>query len=70
MRDRLRPVTGLGSLPFGLYGGVMLATIPQLLAAQGVPQPEIASVTAIGLSPGFFYFFASPILDVRFSRKL
>jgi PAT family beta-lactamase induction signal transducer AmpG len=48
----------------------MLATIPQLLAAQGVPQPEIASVTAIGLSPGFFYFFASPILDVRFSRKL
>jgi len=70
MRDRLRPVMGLGNLPFGLYGGVMLATIPQLLAAQGVPQPEIASVTAIGLSPGFFYFFASPILDVRFSRKL
>jgi PAT family beta-lactamase induction signal transducer AmpG len=61
---------GLSNLPFGLYGGVMLATIPQLLAAQGVPQPEIASVTAIGLSPGFFYFFASPILDVRFSRKL
>ena len=48
----------------------MLATIPQLLASQGVPQPDIASVTAIGLSPGFFYFFASPILDVRFSRKL
>ncbi len=70
MRDRLRPVMGLSNLPFGLYGGVMLATIPQLLAAQGVPQPEIASVTAIGLSPGFFYFFVSPILDVRFSRKL
>jgi len=70
MRDRLRPVMGLSNLPFGLYGGVMLATIPQLLAAQGVPQTEIASVTAIGLSPGFFYFFASPILDVRFSRKL
>jgi len=60
---------GLSNLPFGLYGGVMLATIPQLLASQGVPQPEIASVTAIGLSPGFFYFFASPVLDVRFSRK-
>lgn len=70
MRDRLRPVTGLGNLPFGLYGGVMLATIPQLLAAKGVPQPDIASVTAVGLSPGFFYFFISPILDVRFSRKL
>jgi PAT family beta-lactamase induction signal transducer AmpG len=60
---------GLSNLPFGLYGGVMLATIPQLLAAQNVPQPEIASITAIGLSPGFFYFFLSPILDVRFSRK-
>src|SRR5271154_1738311 len=70
MRVRFRPVMGLGNLPFGLYGGVMLATIPQMLAAQGVPQPNIASVTAIGLSSGFFYFFASPILDVRFSRKL
>jgi PAT family beta-lactamase induction signal transducer AmpG len=69
MRDRLRPVMGLSNLPFGLYGGVMLATIPQLLAAQGVPQPDIASVTAIGLSPGFCYFFVSPILDVRFSRR-
>lgn len=61
---------GLSNLPFGLYGGVMLATVPQLLAAQNVPQPEIASVTAIGLSPRFFYFFVSPILDVRFSRRL
>ncbi len=67
---RLRPLMGLSNLPFGLYGGVMLATIPQLLAAKGVPQPDIASVTAVGLSSGFFYFFISPILDVRFSRRL
>jgi PAT family beta-lactamase induction signal transducer AmpG len=69
MTERLRPIMGLCNLPFGLYGGVMLATIPQLLAAQGVPQPDIASVTAIGLGPGFCYFLASPILDVRFSRR-
>ena len=69
MRDRLPPVLGLCNLPFGLYGGVMLTTIPQLLAARGVPQPYIASITAIGLSPGFFFFLASPMLDVRFSRK-
>ena len=69
MRDRLRPVLGLCNLPFGLYGGVMLTTIPQLLAARGVPQPYISSITAIGLSPGFFFFLASPMLDVRFSRK-
>lgn len=70
MRHKLRPIMGLSNLPFGLYGGVMLATIPQLLASKGVPEPDIASVTAIGLSPGFFYFFVSPILDVRFSRKV
>jgi PAT family beta-lactamase induction signal transducer AmpG len=60
---------GLCNMPFGLYGGVMLTTIPQMLAARGVPQPEIASITAIGLSPGFIGFLVSPILDVRFSRK-
>src|SRR5579862_5575548 len=69
MTQRTRPIMGLSNLPFGLYGGVMLAAIPQLLASKGVPEPNIASVTAIGLSPGFFYFLVSPILDVRFSRK-
>ena len=69
MRGRLWPVMGLSNLSFGLYGGTMLATIPQLLAAKGVPQPDIASVTAIGLSAGFVYFFVSPIVDVRFSRR-
>jgi MFS transporter, PAT family, beta-lactamase induction signal transducer AmpG len=70
MTQHSRPIMGLANLPFGLYGGVMLAAIPQLLASKGVPEPDIASVTAIGLSPNFFYFFVSPTLDVRFSRKL
>lgn len=70
MTRQVRPIMGLSNLPFGLYGGVMLAAIPQLLASKGVPEPAIASVTAIGLSPNFFYFFVSPMLDVRFSRKL
>jgi PAT family beta-lactamase induction signal transducer AmpG len=70
MTQHSRPIMGLANLPFGLYGGVMLAAIPQLLASKGVPEPAIASVTAIGLSPNFFYFFVSPMLDVRFSRKL
>lgn len=69
MTRQVRPIMGLANLPFGLYGGVMLAAIPQLLASKGVPEPAIASVTAIGLSPNFFYFFVSPMLDVRFSRK-
>jgi PAT family beta-lactamase induction signal transducer AmpG len=70
MTRRVWPIMGLSNLPFGLYGGVMLAAIPQLLASKGVPEPDIASITAIGLSPNFFYFLVSPILDVRFSRKL
>jgi len=70
MTQRTRPIMGLSNLPFGLYGGVMLAAIPQLLASKGVPEPNIASITAIGLSPNFFYFLVSPMLDVRFSRKL
>src|SRR5208282_354271 len=69
VRARLAPFMGLCNLPLGLYGGVMLTTIPQLLAARSVPQPEIASITAIGLSPGFICFLAAPILDVLFSRK-
>ena len=69
MTRQVRPIMGLSNLPFGLYGGVMLAAIPQLLASKGVPEPDIASITAIGLSPNFFYFLVSPILDVRFSRK-
>jgi len=69
MTKHSRPIMGLSNLPFGLYGGVMLAAIPQLLSSKGVPEPDIVSVTAIGLSPNFFYFLASPILDVRFSRK-
>ena len=70
MTQRTRPIMGLSNLPFGLYGGVMLAAIPQLLSSKGVPEPDIASITAIGLSPNFFYFLTSPILDVRFSRKI
>lgn len=60
---------GLGNLPFGIYGALLLITVPQLLAARGVPEPQIASVTAIGLIPTFGSFLLAPILDVRFSRR-
>ena len=60
---------GLCNLPLGAYGAVMLVTLPQLLAANGVPEPKIASVTAIGLIPSFCAFLLAPILDWRFSRR-
>lgn len=47
----------------------MLMTVPQVLAANGVPEPRIAAITAIGLLPGFCSFLVAPLLDWRFSRR-
>jgi PAT family beta-lactamase induction signal transducer AmpG len=60
---------GLGNLPLGIYGAVMLMTVPQVLAANGVAEPKIASITAVGLIPGFCSFLVAPLLDWRFSRR-
>jgi PAT family beta-lactamase induction signal transducer AmpG len=60
---------GIANLPFGLYGAVVLITVPQLLAAEHVAQPLIASITAAAMVPTFCGFLLAPILDVRFSRR-
>ena len=60
---------GFGFLPLGASGSIMLITVPQLLAANHVPEPQIASVTAIALFPGFSSFLLAPLLDWRFSRR-
>ena len=54
---------------FGMYGGVLVITVPQLLNARHVPEAVISSMTAAMISPGFWTFLASPVLDVRFSRR-
>jgi MFS transporter, PAT family, beta-lactamase induction signal transducer AmpG len=60
---------GLTNSVFGMYGGVMIIAVPQLLSARQVPEATIAAMTAVMLSPGFWTFLTSPILDVRFSRR-
>ena len=60
---------GLCNFTLGAYYAVMLQTVPQLLSADGVPQPAIAQVTAIGMVPSFCSFFVSPILDWRYTRR-
>jgi len=60
---------GLTNLPLGAYGAVTLVTVPQVLAARHVPEPMIATITAIALIPSFSSFLLAPILDVRFSRR-
>lgn len=60
---------GLTNLSYGLYGGMIAFAIPQLLEARHVPESAIASLTAVAVSPGFWAFLLSPMLDVRFSRR-
>ena len=60
---------GFGFWPLGAFGAVQLLTVPQLLAADHVSEPQIAAVTAISLLPGFGVFLLAPILDWRFSRR-
>jgi PAT family beta-lactamase induction signal transducer AmpG len=60
---------GLTNLSYGLYGGAIAFAIPQLLGSRQVPEATIAGLTAVAISPGFWAFLFSPILDVRFSRR-
>ncbi len=52
-----------------MYGGIMVISVPQLLSARQVPEATIAAMTAVMISPGIWAFLASPLLDVRFSRR-
>ncbi len=60
---------GLTNATFGMMGGFAVVILPQLLAAQGVSGGHIAAITAAIISPGFWAFLFSPMLDVRFRRR-
>jgi MFS transporter, PAT family, beta-lactamase induction signal transducer AmpG len=60
---------GLTNLSYGLYGGVVAFAVPQILDVRHVPESAIAGLTAVAISPGFWAFLLSPMLDVRFSRR-
>ncbi len=60
---------GMTNATFGLMGGFAVVTVPEMLAAQGVPGGRIAGLTAVIISPSFWVFALSPMLDVRFSRR-
>ncbi|HEY2048606.1 MAG TPA: hypothetical protein VGH03_04640 [Caulobacteraceae bacterium] len=62
-------VMGLAMAPFGLLGGVWAVSVPQLLAAQHVSEPVIASVTALSGLPTSLGFLVSPVLDLWISRR-
>lgn len=71
-KSRLLPsiwMMGLTNASYGLTGGFCAVVIPQLLASHGLPAGEIATVTSLILSPGFWAFLLAPMLDVRLSRR-
>ncbi|MGA8937559.1 MAG: MFS transporter [Acidobacteriaceae bacterium] len=71
LRRRTAPIwlMGLSNLSFGFYAGFITVPLPQLLAAQHVPEARIASLTATVFSGGIWVFLLGPMLDVRFSRR-
>jgi PAT family beta-lactamase induction signal transducer AmpG len=60
---------GMGYAVFGLAGGFLVLPLPQMLAAEGVPEARIAAVSGACFLPGFWTFLLGPMLDVRFSRR-
>jgi MFS transporter, PAT family, beta-lactamase induction signal transducer AmpG len=68
---RLPPIwlMGLTNSVFGLMGGFAVVTLPEMLAAQGIPGGHIAVMVAVIMSPAFWAFVLAPMLDVRFSRR-
>jgi PAT family beta-lactamase induction signal transducer AmpG len=55
--------------PFGCYMGFMTTALPLLLSAGHISVDRIATISAVVLSPTFWAFLMSPVLDVRFHRR-
>ena len=62
-------ILGITNLTLGLTTGIAFFVVPQLLAAEHVPEGKIASITAAAMSANFWCVLFGPILDVRFSRR-
>ena len=60
---------GLSNSTLGLNTGIVFFVVPQLLAAQHVPEARIAEITAAAMSSNFSAILLGPMLDVRFSRR-
>ena len=60
---------GLSNATFGFMGGFLVLPLPQMLAAQGVPEWKIAAISGACFLPGFWVFALGPLLDFRFSRR-
>ena len=62
-------VMGLSGATLGFINGFASFAMPQLMAAEHVPEAKIVAITAVALSPNFWSVLFGPLLDVRFSRR-
>lgn len=73
MRQRPYPpvwLLGLTDLTIGMYVGMLVVTLPELLSARHVSEATIATLTAgVAFSPSFWAFLVCPVLDVRFTYR-
>jgi MFS family permease len=59
----------MGCLTFGLVAGFIITTLPFLLSKAGVTVDHIATVSAVAMSPTFWAFLLTPIVDVGRTRR-
>lgn len=62
-------IAGLAFFPFGLVIGFNITALPFLLTRQGVPLDQVASTSALVLSPTFWGWLVCPVLDTGLTRR-
>ncbi len=62
-------ILALPWLTWGMIGGFVIVTLPQMLVAQGIPGDRAAISIGIIISPLIWNFVLAPLLDVRFRRR-
>ncbi|HEY5063085.1 MAG TPA: MFS transporter [Gemmatimonadaceae bacterium] len=60
---------GLASLPYGIFNGILVLSLPYLLRTHGVSVQRIASVSAVVQAPAIWYFLWAPIVDLGLRRR-
>ena len=56
-------------LPLGMAVGFILTPLPFLLAKAGIPADQIATMSAIAMSPGVLGLLIAPVVDIKLRRR-
>lgn len=62
-------IVGMAVLPFGLVVGFTITALPYLLTRSGIGVAQVATISAIVMSPTFWGFLINPVMDSGLSRR-